>query len=108
MKLFIPGSTVITSSMSAALPMASVMEVEDVFGETATPAFMPASWIFWMMDSASFSPAVQKRHSGKYIASAWSSHVQVASMWKVYDAPPASAMSAIHRAGSLTIIWQSM
>ena len=39
--------------MSAAAPTASVIAVEGVSGEIATPAFMPLPWIALISDNAS-------------------------------------------------------
>ena len=51
-----------TSSMSAAAPMASVIAVEGVSGEMATPARMPFALIVLISPSASsVSPARQTR-----------------------------------------------
>lgn len=48
-----PGYTVITRSMSAAAPISSVMAVEGVSGEIATPARMPVRWMLWMRETGS-------------------------------------------------------
>lgn len=53
MKVDIPGYTVITKSMSAAAAISSVIAVEGVSGEIATPAFIFFSWIALMSEIAS-------------------------------------------------------
>jgi hypothetical protein len=49
--MFLPGYTVITSSMSAAKAIWSVMVVEGVSGEIATPAFIFRRWMESMRDN---------------------------------------------------------
>lgn len=42
-----------TRSMSAAVPISSVMTVEGVSGEMAIPARMPRRWMLWIRDTGS-------------------------------------------------------
>ena len=49
-----------TSSMSAALPIASVMAEDGVSGEMATPARMPFALICWMRATASAEKIVMR------------------------------------------------
>ena len=89
-----------TRIMSAAFPMSSVTAVDGVSGEMATPAFIPRFWIFSMSGRGAAEEKIRidsdSLVENKSRSQVGMLSVLVASRWKQYNEPPASAISSTH------------
>ena len=89
-RIVLPGYTVITNNMSAASAISSVIAADGVSGEMATPAFMLRLWMFSMRGRG-----LSEQHEWiEWLR--FHRYIPVASRWKQYMAPPASAISSTH------------
>lgn len=77
--------------MSATAPISSVMAVDGVSGEMATPAFMFRACMALISEIALAAQGAKSSGEDRK-----RDYLHVASIWKQYSEPPASAMSSTH------------